>query len=848
VFAKNTKYQASVTTSFLIVDVTHGLYDVLIGQQQFHKHAMYVDPLLKSLVYRPRWQTHADAVTLHMLPIRSGPDWGLDQLKDAVTKLAQVTVMVSSVSIVCDDSPNAQASGDLTEKGDVNWLELVPDVVQLSWDSLSSTVQHELCHTMIQQHNDNSITTNIDLATRHVHVTDLNLWCASDLVVTELLHMPWPTLHRTGAISGTVVFTLTTKEEGGWFPDFSELNSAATIGPFRALRDVLTQLGAKKYVHTVVWRVFYPNRVVQCTQHNGVTTRSLLMLSGDVESNPGPYVAGSRKRAYFDLFDDRLPMSTFVDTVSEVVMEHAVCHQSEPVLDQLVGDWLTGIMGRKPEQGWAWQCYYQVTPELPWYRGVAWVAPCFAENYYSVKLLPIRLTYQYWTTDHWYFPELTVDHYTDLWLMRPAYVHKSDLAPVVMVGNEDDGYNVRVAFMPFTGPVDVTRKVDEYGCEVFHFPVPNTNYEAICKWVARRFRRQSVFDDLASTFMVSLGREGYRAELLKCCGDVESNPGPSDPPYKTKSGRSVSTCMNVFLCLWLGMLSFPTLVIRHVRFVSLCWIVMMSCFASTSAAIMSPRLQQGLARVLAPVGHVSHLPASLHEYSLPVRYRYLSAMATVDEFTPVGELGGDDESFLAEFDRDPDGLWLYGKYPGTDLSRLAKVVTANKQAFAYSMNELPGYSGKMGPVNLKLNHDKPIYQHERRHSAKEKEVQDKKCGELKEGGVISRVHQTLYASNTTLPPKKDADGNWTEYRFCVDFRPLNDATPVHNYPLPLPEDLFREVAKCRYFSKLDLRAGFHQIPLDAESISKTAFWWNGELWAFNRLPFGLKNATAFFQE
>ena len=102
--------------------------------------------------------------------------------------------------------------------------------------------------------------------------------------------------------------------------------------------------------------------------------------------------------------------------------------------------------------------------------------------------------------------------------------------------------------------------------------------------------------------------------------------------------------------------------------------------------------------------------------------------------------------------------------------------------------------------------------------------------------MIKRVHQSQYASNTTLPPKKDADGQWTENRFCVDFRPLNDASPVHNYPLPLPEELFREVADCAYFSKLDLRAGFHQIPLDEESIEKTSFWWNGELWAYTRLP------------
>ena len=95
VFARNTEYQVSVCTTFLILDVVHGLYDILIGQQQFYKHAMYLDPLLKALVYRPRWQTHADAITIHSLPLTSFDVHSQMQSQQAITQLANTAVLVA---------------------------------------------------------------------------------------------------------------------------------------------------------------------------------------------------------------------------------------------------------------------------------------------------------------------------------------------------------------------------------------------------------------------------------------------------------------------------------------------------------------------------------------------------------------------------------------------------------------------------------------------------------------------------------------------------------------------------------------------------------------------------------
>ena len=171
------------------------------------------------------------------------------------------------------------------------------------------------------------------------------------------------------------------------------------------------------------------------------------------------------------------------------------------------------------------------------------------------------------------------------------------------------------------------------------------------------------------------------------------------------------------------------------------------------------------------------------------------------------------------------------------------LINAYPRLFSGVANKNPPEHGRFGTAKIKLKPNPKIYRHQEYQLQGDRaEAMKKLLAEFIERGWIE-PSDSEWARPAFIVPKKET-GEWT---LVVDYRGLNEQTEHDSYSLPLIDTILQKQQKKRIFTVLDLKHGYHQMPLHPDSGPCTAMSTPLGPMQWKVVPMGAKNGNAAFQ-
>ena len=175
--------------------------------------------------------------------------------------------------------------------------------------------------------------------------------------------------------------------------------------------------------------------------------------------------------------------------------------------------------------------------------------------------------------------------------------------------------------------------------------------------------------------------------------------------------------------------------------------------------------------------------------------------------------------------------------PSVERKELAEVIIQYREVF-------PDVPSKTNLIehDVDVGDSAPIKQHPYRVSPMKKELLDKEVQYMLENDIIEES-QSNWSSPCILVPKHDG-----RFRFCTDFRKVNDETKSDSFPIPKIADCIDQIGNAKFVSTFDMLKGYWQVPLTQLAFEISVFVTPSGLYQYKVMPFGMKMLQQQYKE